>query len=256
MQSIWVSTQPTPPQMCITPEASRTGDQFGCRHCRPLARNRPESQPFWLAVLAGDGGESTCAIHERSARVAQGGHRPATLNQRATRALQVGASWSLRRRETTYAFSAQGARYLCHGARADSPPRCDRRREAALQGDGRYSDQGLQAAFADGWRIVETRRIGGGGVERCREPKRAKRATVAKNAPASRAAFAQTARGEADAPDGNLAIVEGAGRESSRRLREGKRGWRVLRHTLTSNTHAHTHYTLTHATCAQLWYNL
>ena len=94
-------------------------------------------------------------------------------------------------------------------------------------------------------RPSQTRRIGGRmpqtgakAVARWRsEPRRrtprAKRATVAKNAPDSRAASAQTARGEVDAPEGNLAIGEGAGREPPRRLREGKRGWRVLRHTLT-----------------------
>ena len=45
-----------------------------------------------------------------------------------------------------------------HVARADSAPGCARRREAALQGDGRYSDQAMQAAFADGCRVLRRMR--------------------------------------------------------------------------------------------------
>ena len=41
-----------------------------------------------------------------------------------------------------------------HVARADSAPRCARRREAALQDAGRYPDQAMQGAFADGLRIA------------------------------------------------------------------------------------------------------
>ena len=54
-----------------------------------------------------------------------------------------------------FANSAGGMDGADHGARADSAPRCARRREAALQGDGRLADQAMQGAFADGWRIAE-----------------------------------------------------------------------------------------------------
>ena len=70
------------------------------------------------------------------------------------------------------------------GAKANPPPGCGRRREAALQGDGRYSDQAMQAAFADECRAREKRRF----VMAERRPRRSrdrKRANVTKNAPAS-----------------------------------------------------------------------
>ena len=70
------------------------------------------------------------------------------------------------------------------GAKANPPPGCGRRREAALQGDGRYSDQAMQAAFADECRAREKRRF----AVAERRPQRSrdrKRANVTKNAPAS-----------------------------------------------------------------------
>ena len=70
------------------------------------------------------------------------------------------------------------------GAKANPPPGCGRRREAALQGAGRYSDQAMQAAFADECRAREQRRF----AVAERRPQRSrdrKRANVTKNAPAS-----------------------------------------------------------------------
>ena len=100
-----------------------------------------------------------------------------------------------RRVKSYRAFSAQEARHLCHVARADSPPRCDRRREAALQGDGRAgrpaadlavgtADRPRPASRIRGWMAHRgdkaNRRWRSGEVPRTEARQRA---TVAKNAP-------------------------------------------------------------------------
>ena len=68
------------------------------------------------------------------------------------------------------ANSAGGMGGADHVARADSAPRCARRREAALQGAGRYPDQAMQGALADGLRIAGKSGIRGGGVASRPEP--------------------------------------------------------------------------------------
>ena len=52
------------------------------------------------------------------------------------------------------------------GPERNPPPAHGRRREAALQGDGRYPDQAMQAAFADGCSARDQRRLRGGGARR------------------------------------------------------------------------------------------
>ena len=82
-----------------------------------------------------------------------------------------------------------------HGARADSAPGCARRREAALQGAGRYPDQAMQGAFADGLRIAGKSGIRGGGVASRPRAANAPVPTARRIAPDSRAAFAQSGGG-------------------------------------------------------------
>ena len=101
-------------------------------------------------------------------------------------------------------------------------------------GAGRHRDQAKRAVAADGLPIADE---GGFAVAEWRraENRRAPVPTVAKNAPASRAApcrgggslSGRTRRQSRDCR---------AGRDATRGapLRGGKRGWRVLRHTMTS----------------------
>ena len=119
----------------------------------------------------------------------------------------------LRRTESACATSAQGARRSGHGARAHPAPSCGRRREAVAQGGGRYPDP-ASAPRVRGWMPCggpsrmcgnapkqsggqiwrsQTRRVRKHprGVEGRREPQTRKRATVADNAPDSRAASSQ-----------------------------------------------------------------
>ena len=87
-------------------------------------------------------------------------------------------------RDPTGALKVRSGR-RCDGARRSERQTAGRgrRREAALQGDGRYSDQAMQAAFADECRAREKRRF----AVAERRPQRSrdrKRANVTKNAPA------------------------------------------------------------------------
>ena len=77
------------------------------------------------------------------------------------------------------ADSAQGEGRRRAGPERNPPPARGRRREAALQGGGRHRDRAMQAAFADGCRARDERRLRGGG---------ARRRTAAKRARANRAA--------------------------------------------------------------------
>ena len=178
-----------------------------------------------------------------------------------------------------FANSAGGMGGDDHVARADSAPGCARRREAALQGAGRYPDQAMQGAFADGLRIPGKSGIRGGGVASRPRAANAPVPTARRIAPAdapkkaellegSRARSEATERtsgakcpqgaapsglcaerwrSEADAPEGNLPIVEkcagakrrgdsakpnpkgaqasACGRTRRHSLRKGKHGW-------------------------------
>ena len=69
-------------------------------------------------------------------------------------------------REMACTDSAQVEGRRRAGPERNPPPAHGRRREAALQGDGRYPDQAMQAAFADGCSARDQRRLRGGGARR------------------------------------------------------------------------------------------
>ena len=61
-------------------------------------------------------------------------------------------------REMACTDSAQVEGRRRAGPERNPPPAHGRRREAALQGAGRYPDQAMQAAFADGCRVLRRMR--------------------------------------------------------------------------------------------------
>ena len=69
-------------------------------------------------------------------------------------------------REMACTDSAQVEGRRRAGPERNPPPAHGRRREAALQGAGRYPDQAVQAAFADGCSARDQRRLRGGGARR------------------------------------------------------------------------------------------
>ncbi len=111
------------------------------------------------------------------------------------------------------------------GPERRSTPGRARRREAALQGDGRHRDQAMQAAFADGWPAP-------GQVDRAGAEWRAVRNRHAQTCNPRAASAPQPSglraggwRRGATAPERNLVIVERCGRPRRRHLRKRKRGW-------------------------------
>ena len=69
-------------------------------------------------------------------------------------------------REMACTDSAQVEGRRRAGPERNPPPVRGRRREAALQGDGRHRDRAMQAAFADGCSARDERRLRGGGARR------------------------------------------------------------------------------------------
>ena len=160
-------------------------------------------------------------------RFAQGRHTCAKMVRSAWMAQIERCKRQRLRRHS--ANSAGGMGGADHGARADFAPGCARRREAALQGAGREGApyRPSHARRIRGWiaHRGEKRnpRWRSGEPSQSRQRARANRAPHRPRQPSG--LCAERWRSEADAPEGNLPIVERCGRTRRHALRKEKHGW-------------------------------
>ena len=160
--------------------------------CRALGELRTRSPARRPAVLASNLVAAPCRLNGSTGRRRRRKARPA-------------------RREREQVPLAGEVTQGRSGAKANPPPGCGRRREAALQGAGRYSDQAMQAAFADGWRIAER---GESAVAEWRGAENRSAQTCHRGGERPRKPSGLCAEGwwrEPDAPERNLLIVERRG---------------------------------------------
>ena len=106
-----------------------------------------------------------------------------------------------------------------------------------MQDDGRYSDQAMQATFADGLVVAEQ---GGSAVAEWRRAKIRSAQTCNRVPHRPRKPSGLRAEGwrrETAAPEGNLAIVERGGDAARRRFTTYREGCDGILRVLTGNTH-------------------